>query len=219
MLLLYCMTEAGVDSGQLLGVRGAEVLTSERNGIACHFSALEGTESKTQDDALAFWAVTNGLFQINSVIPFRYPTLMPDENAIQEFLAANASSYLGDLRRIRGLVQMKITIQTTPASTAKTEPISGTEYLKQRQRESQSALVATDAIKNVGAGMVREWKQEQRQNATILFALIERTALSKFRSMISKTENVDAQISVSGPWPPSEFVNSSPELSSTVKND
>ncbi|MCU1305459.1 MAG: hypothetical protein JWN45_154, partial [Acidobacteriaceae bacterium] len=160
MLLLYCMTEAGVDSGQLLGVRGAEVLTSERNGIACHFSALEGAESKTQDDALASWAVTNGLFQTNSVIPFRYPTFMPDENAIQEFLAANVSPYLADLRRIRGLVQMKITIQTPPASTAPTVPTSGTEYLKQRQRESQSALAATDAIKNVGAGIVREWKQE-----------------------------------------------------------
>src|SRR5260370_10946307 len=112
MLLLYCMTEAGVDSGQLLGVRRAEVLTSERNGIACHFSALEGAASKTQDDALAFWAVINGLFQTNSVIPFRYPTLMPDENVIHEFLAANASSYLKDRRRIRGLVQMKTTIQT-----------------------------------------------------------------------------------------------------------
>jgi hypothetical protein len=113
---------------------------------------------------------------------------------------------------------MKITIKTAPASTLNAIPTSGTEYLKQRQRASQSASEASDAIKNVGAGMVREWKQEQRQNATILFALIERTALSKFRSMISKTENFDAQISVSGPWPPSEFVNSSPEMSSSGKN-
>jgi hypothetical protein len=114
---------------------------------------------------------------------------------------------------------MKVTIQMPPASTATAVPTSGTEYLKQRQRESQSALAATDAVKNACAGMVREWKQEQRQNATILFALIERTALSRFRSMISKTEDVDAQIGVSGPWPPSEFVNSSPEMSSIGKND
>jgi len=145
--------------------------------------------------------------------------LMPDENTIQKILAANASSYLGDLRRIRGLVQMKITIQTTPASTAKTVPISGTDYLKQRQRESQSASAATEAIKNAGVDIAHEWKQEQRKDATILFALIERKTLNEFKSRISKIENIDAQISVSGPWPPSEFVNSSPELSSIVKND
>jgi hypothetical protein len=213
------MTEAGVDSGQLLGVQGAEVLSSESNGLACHFSALENAHSKTQDDALAFWAVINGLFQANSVIPFRYPTFMPDENTIQEFLSANATSYLGELRRIRGLVQMKITIQTVPSTQENVAPTSGTEYLKQRQRESQSASAATEAIKRGGGHVVHEWKQEQRNNATILFALIERTALSKFRSMISKTENINAQISVSGPWPPSEFVNPSPELSPSVKND
>jgi hypothetical protein len=212
MLLLYCMTEAGVDSGQLLGVRGAEVLSCESNGLACHFSALEDTDSKTQDDALAFWAVTNGLFQTNSVIPFRYPTFMADENAIQEFLAANTTSYLAELRRIRGLVQMKVTIQTSPASTATAVPTSGTEYLKQRQRASQSALEASDAARKAAADVAYEWKQEQRKDVTILFALIERDMLNEFKSRIAKLGSSGAQVSYSGPWPPSEFVNSGLEV-------
>jgi hypothetical protein len=218
MLLLYCMTEAGVDSGQLLGLQGAEILSSEIDGLACHFSALKNPKGKTQDDALAFWAVIHAYFQKSAIIPFRYPTFIPDEIAIQEFLAANASLYLGELGRIRGLVQMKITIQTqlVPESAA---PTSGTEYLKQRQRASQSASAATEAIKDAGADVVREWKQEQRKDATILFAMIERSSLGEFKSLISKIENIDAQVSISGPWPPSDFVNSSPELPQTVKND
>src|SRR3954462_8781488 len=124
MLLLYCMTEASVDSAQLLGVRGAEVLSCESHGLACHFSALEDANGNTQDDALSFWTVINGFFQKHALIPFRYPTFMSDENAIQEFLAANASLYLGELRRIRGLAQMKITIQAVTTSAGNAKPTS-----------------------------------------------------------------------------------------------
>jgi len=215
MLLLYCMTEAGIERKELLGVNGSEVQAVEHNGVACHFSdSTESHPSSAQADALAFWSVVDRLFQQNTVIPFRYPTLMKDEPAIRNFLATNAEIYLNELQRMRGLVQAKIKISeaaSTPALKT-TSPASGTEYLKKRQRISQSITGAVEAAKETGSDLVRDWKQLQRKDATILFALIERGALTELKSRILKLDNVAAQVSVSGPWPPAEFVNCDSEL-------
>jgi hypothetical protein len=220
MLLLYCMTESGIERKELLGVNGSEVRAVEHNGVACHFSdSTESHPSSTQTDALAFWSVVDRLFQQNSVIPFRYPTLMEDEPAIRDFLATNADVYLNELQRVRGLVQAKITISeavSTPTPNT-ASPASGTEYLKQRQRISQSITDAVEAAKNTGSDLVKDWKQLQRKDATILFALIERNALTELKSRILKLDNVAAQVRVSGPWPPTEFVNCDPELPSLSK--
>src|SRR5437879_3481764 len=133
MLLLYCMTEAGVETAQMLGVQGSEVLSVESHGVCCHFSAQandndhERGSAENAADALAFWSVVNHLFQQTTVIPFRYPTMMPDETALQDFLAQNGRAYRSELERIRGLVQVKITVRLPENMEPIAKASSGTE--------------------------------------------------------------------------------------------
>jgi len=214
MLLLYCMTESGVETAQIVGVQGSEVLSVESHGVVCHFSAPANEHERgcAQDGALAFWSVVNRLFQQTTVIPFRYPTMMADETALQEFLALNGRAYQHELHRIRGLVQLKITVEVQEKIEPTSKPSSGTEYLRQRQRTGQSVAEATAAVAATGEGIVREWKKSQKHNSEILFALIERDNLAEFKARFAKLKDVSGQISFSGPWPPSEFVNCHPEV-------
>jgi hypothetical protein len=73
----------------------------------------------------------------------------------------------------------------------------------------EAAMVAVTAA---GDGIVKEWKESQKKDAKFLFALVERSALGEFKKRISQLKDSAAEINFSGPWPPSEFVNCSPEV-------
>ncbi|MCU1284284.1 MAG: Gas vesicle synthesis GvpLGvpF [Acidobacteriales bacterium] len=210
MLLLYCVTESVADA-HIPGVHGSPVSTIAEGGVLCHSSEWsERNKDDAQQDALAYWSVVNRLFQQTAVIPFRFPTFMKDQAAMQEFLALNAQGFLSELRRLRDLVQMRITIPSEPTSNA-APPTSGTEFLKQRQKSSRVSQDTIAALRASGEDLVREWKQSHRTGSTLLFALIGRGALEDLKSRISQIE-ASANVRVSGPWPPSEFIKCELEL-------
>jgi hypothetical protein len=142
---------------------------------------------------------------------------MPDQTALQDFLAQNGRAYRSELERIRGLVQVKITVRLPESTESNAKASSGTEYLRQRQRAGQFIAEAAAEVVSSGEGVVREWKKSQKNNTEILFALVERESLAEFKTRVAKLREVSAQINLSGPWPPSEFVNCHPEVPAVSK--
>lgn len=210
MLLLYCMAEA--DAGADVpprGVRGAGVEAVTRGGIACYFSRYEqfpgGSADELKQDALDFHWTVNHVFQQRAVIPFRFPTLVAEMAALESFLGQHAAQYVADLERLRGLVQMEVRLPppAADAAAASASP-SGTAYMKAKFDAAQKAAELENQLKTAAPG--REWKQRGRR----FFALIPRGEETQFRERVAAFG--DASLRVSGPWPPSEFVNCYPDV-------
>lgn len=208
MLLLYCMAEARPDAPiPPRGVRGAAVEVTQHHGLACYFSRYEnfggGSADELKQDALDFhWAV-NHVFQQQTVVPFRFPTLLPDSAALDKFLSQHAAAYIADLDRLRGRVQMEVRAPVK-ASEAAASATSGTAYLKSKFNAAQAAIEFEAQMKR--AAPSAEWKQR----ANRYFALVHRGDEQPFREAIGALQRNDLR--VSGPWPPSEFVNCYPDL-------
>lgn len=208
MLLLYCMAEARPDAPiPPRGVRSAAVEVTQHSGLACYFSRYEqfpgGAADALKQDALDFhWAI-NHVFQQQTVVPFRFPTLLSAPGALEDFLREHSSAYLADLERLRDRVQMEVRAPVR-ASEAAASAASGTAYLKARFDAVQAAVELESQMKK--AALAAEWKQRANRH----FALIARGSEESFRDAIASLGR--SELRVSGPWPPSEFVNCYPDL-------
>lgn len=206
MLLLYGMAE--VTDGEELslpphGVRSAAVETLGRGALVCYFSRYEsfpgGSADELKKDALDFhWAV-NHVFQKQAVIPFRFPTLLAADEDLEKFLARNSDAYLADLQRLRDRVQMEVRFSILAEAPASG---TGTAYLKAKFDATQKVIELENLMKSAAEA---EWKQRGNR----YFALIPRAVVTEFRDKIAGLGQ--ATLRVSGPWPPTEFVNCYPE--------
>ncbi len=210
MLLLYCMAEAS--SGESLpprGVRQAVVEVLQNESLSCYFSRYEafpgGSAEELKKDALDFhWAV-NHVFDKQTVIPFRFPTLLPSPDELDKFLERNRDAYLADLRRLHDCVQMEVRViipAEVPASG------TGTAYLKAKFDATQRLIELENLMKSA---VEAEWKQRGNR----YFALIPRKVIAEFRDKIAGLGQ--SSLRVSGPWPPTEYVNCYPEVSLSDK--
>lgn len=208
LLLLYCMAEKRPDAPiPPRGVRGAPVEVTQHSGLACYFSRYEefrgGTADELKQDALDFHWTINHVFEQQTVVPFRFPTLLSGSPALEDFLREHAAAYRADLKRLRDRVQMEVRAPVK-ASEAAASAASGTAYLKARFDAAQEATALESLLRQ--AAPHAEWKQR----ANRYFALITRGGEQPFRDAIAALGRSDLR--VSGPWPPTEFVNCYPDL-------
>ena len=208
MLLLYGMAEGMDGEGPSLppqGVRSTPVETLRRGALVCYFSRYEsfpgGSADELKRDALDFHWTVNHVFEKQTVIPFRFPTLLAADADLENFLKRNRDAYLADLQRLRDRVQMEVRFsmpEVAPASG------TGTAYLKAKFDATQKVVELENLMKSAVAA---EWKQRGPR----YFALIPRAVVTEFRDKLAGLGQ--ASLRVSGPWPPSEFVNCYPETS------
>src|SRR6478752_2475474 len=79
--------------------------------------------------AMEFHRVLMTLFHRGAMIPFRFPTIFPDEAALAEHLRKEGHKYSAQMDRFEKFAQLEARIagpSDPPAAT------SGTEYLRQR---------------------------------------------------------------------------------------
>ena len=205
MLLLYCMAEVKADPPiPPRGVRSAAVEGVQHGPLVCYLSRYEsfpgGSAEELKQDALDFHWTINHVFEKQAVIPFRFPTLLATESDLTNFLTRKSSAYAADLQRLRDLVQMEVRV-TLPAEAPASD--TGTAYLKAKFDAAQKA---TELENLVRSAVQAEWRQRGNRH----FALIPRGAVAEFRDKIADLGQ--ASLRVSGPWPPSEFVNCYPEV-------
>lgn len=203
MLLLYCMAEAVLEPPQT-GVRGAEVISSESRPV-CLFSRYEafelGSPEDLKADALAFYSVVNAALKQATVIPFRFPTLLADEAGLNNFISQHGEGFAAELERLRDTVQMNITFAITAADPDRS---SGTAFLASKRDAQNASEQMINKLKQSSPAI--EWKQSKPE---VMHARISRANAAEFRSSV-KAAMPSAH--VSGPWPPTAFVNCYPDL-------
>jgi hypothetical protein len=216
-VLAYCIAEQQkrIDIPES-GVEAAAIRWIDVDALRCFVSDCDAQmpRERVPEMVKAFNEVLQRIFAQTAIIPFRFPTLVEDEAALRRFVERRSAEYRSALRRLRDKVQIDVRIMTRP-KRAETSSRSGKAYLQEKsalQREAQSIL---QEFRGVSHSVAEEWGQGAAPDGIRAFALVERSSLPIFLKEIAKVA-IPAGISarVTGPWPPSEFIESTRKKSS-----
>ena len=81
----------------------------------------------------------------------------------------------------------------------------------QRQLANAPMDAAVEKIKHAAHNIAIETRQTRRGPSTTIFLLVPRDRVDQLRRVLTALA-LEAKVTFSGPWPPSEFVNCYPEL-------
>ena len=161
-VLAYCVADSEIDAPPPSGVEGAAVVQASAGGFTVFFSEEEfnlSSEERIRESALAFHQVNDAIFRITSMVPFRFPTLLPSISELEGFVERNRDVFEASLEATRDRVQMEVWIyprQPDAEPEAPIEPASGRAYLQgkataQREllRQAEAIRQRADAVTNV----------------------------------------------------------------------
>ena len=198
MLLLYCMTSG--EAAAPAGVGGAAVKPHLAGGIRCWYSEARHTSGAAKEDVLAFHGVVSALFREMGVVPFRFPTTMPDEAALHAWLEKHAPLVKSELARLRDTVQMELYFGANTAAPAG----SGRAYLEGKRDVLRALEKEAEKARAAVSNLVAEWRQKETREGLRCYALVQR---GSERVFLTQLGTIREGARVSGPWPPSEFLD------------
>ena len=210
-LLAYCVMEpSGAVEMPSAGIAGAKVEGLQESGLRCCFSRFESREHLSRipavESAYAFHQVLQALFRQATLISFRFPTLLENEEKLRQHLREHAPRYAEALTRLRHMVQMEIHVSKVQAAGGGTAPASGREYLQQRQAQAAELTAKVERFNQATCRWVVEWRERETNGGVRCYALLPRDAVSSFQQAAQALSQDLPGTRLSGPWPPSEFL-------------
>ena len=210
-MLAYCVAEQLTQFSSLgTGVEGAPVRWIDVGRLRCFVSdfAAQMPYAPVPEMVRAFNQVLQRIFAQAVIIPFRFPTIVESEDTLRQFVESRAAGYSGALERLRNKVQMDVRIMfKTRESVNSSSSKSGREYLEGRRERYQQAQSVMDEFRQVSNSLAEEWIQRDTPSGIRSFALVDRFSLAVFLERIgSVVTPADVSARITGPWPPSEFV-------------
>jgi hypothetical protein len=152
---------------------------------------------------------------VEALLPVRFGTLVDDDGALAESLAARRPQLARALGRVAGCEQMTLrvwgeSVPAAPAADLGGGP--GTRYLAERRHAQAWAhrVPELDAIRGQLEALVREERAERHDRPPLLATvqhLIPRGAGGRYVEVIdaARAELRPWRVSVTGPWPPYAF--------------
>jgi hypothetical protein len=161
-----------------------------------------------------------------SILPMRYGTVLPDEEAVRHFLSNRCDNLLRDLVRVAGAGEVGLRIDLTepvprpysPKEQDEHLPVSSPcQYLAlRRQRyefrdrlDRQVQLVTEDFVQAMH-GLYGDWRTLTSTVPTVvrLAFLVQRKLWTVFRQRLETKilEQASRRCTLLGPWPPYSFV-------------
>lgn len=213
--VLYCVTQSKEIVSVASGVCESGVQSRELAGIRVYWSEIAnpdaclGEPESLKQAASQFQRVLREILATITPLPFAFPTLLENAEALEEFVAAGQELYREALERVGDAVQYEITASWAVDEQADlATPVSGREYRKRRQ-EAAGRIAAIDSkLKNVTADAVREWRTRQERRTHHWFALVPRVSRERFIGLLrSAGPSEGVRLRLSGPWPPNEFIS------------
>ena len=210
-MLAYCVAEQQTQFSSLgTGVEGAPVRWIDVGRLRCFVSdfAAQMPYAPVPEMVKAFNQVLQRIFAQAVIIPFRFPTIVESEDTLRQFVESRAAEYSGALKRLRNKVQMDVRIIFKTRENVNTSSSkSGRGYLEGRRDRYQQAQSVMDEFRRVSNSLVEEWIQRDTPSGIRSFALVDRSSLAVFLERIgSVVTPADISARITGPWPPSEFV-------------
>ncbi len=162
-------------------------------------------------------AVVNDIFSRSAVLPFRYPTIVADEEELARLALERGASFLDFLKRVSDKVQMDVRLAIasgtsnenphpapTPGARVGQPAVTGRAYLEGRAR--CQALLSEAAERCRQTARSADWRIQQRAENIRCQALISRVEVISFLERMRTLELPDGvKAAISGPWPPAGF--------------
>lgn len=229
-LLLYCIANASSggpnDEPGVHGARLERVVHGELVAVVSPVADMARVMAPAQVDLLAYERVIRSRHAVADVVPMRFGSVLSGEAAVRAHLDEQRASYLRVLARVAGCVEVGVRalISSPPPPVMREEvaPIrSGADYLKARrhrysaesQLRDQCAALEQSLLSKV-APLCREHRMEfsrPRPGEPVLcsvYFLVQRDQVPAFRAALSSSPGADhPETSLSGPWPPFNFVD------------
>jgi hypothetical protein len=209
-VLAYCIVEQQTQFDvPPPGVEGEPVRWIDVAALRCFFSnfASPMRDQPAPEILTAFNRVLRAIFSHNTIIPFRFPTVVENEGVLRQFLETRSDDYRAALHRLHNKVQMDVRLTLEPATASEPAPRSGKSYLEHRRAQHQEVQLALDKLRCAANSLAESWVQRDIPSGARGFALVDRSALPFFLEKIGRVltpAGISAR--VTGPWPPSEFV-------------
>ena len=154
-----------------------------------------------------FNRVLQRIFSQTAIIPFRFPTIIETEDVLRQFVEPRAAEYVNALHRLRNKVQLDVRITLAPSGTPEGPVQSGKSYLRERQARYGEVQSTLERFRSASGSLAESWVERDTPAGIRGFALVDRSSLDAFLDRIAGVltpAGVSAR--VTGPWPPSEFV-------------
>ena len=214
-LLLYCVTKPGnLLNVSRSGVADMPLSRLDRSDLAIFFSHSSAPEpwlrTPLRDSALQFHRVLLDIFKSTAIIPFRFPTILKDEQALTEHIEEHADEYNALLKKFANKAQLELRVSF--ASPNSLGSGSGTEFLRERQKRQKALQKFSAALELTTRTCGAEWRERRLNSGFRGFVLLERRQAAEFKHAVADIPvplELDARLS--GPWPVTEFLDLSSE--------
>lgn len=211
-ILLYYVSLPAAPIAEVEGVCGSVLKHSEISDLSACYSEIDSLpqdSAKLAEEAVRLFHVQQAGFAAGCIVPFRFPSLFPDEAALREFLRSQSAELTRTLARINAMSQFDIRISTDhPGAT----PQSGTEYLRSRASQSAAIAKAESRCRALLADIARDWVVRHGPVRSTLHVLVPRSeeqeTADRFRALAPPS---DCRLVILGPWPPGAFVGTNTE--------
>lgn len=204
-LLLYFVAPEQAPDFAAKGVGDAAVQYAAAEGLRCYYSEFAATENAATA-ALQFHRVIQQALHRGPVIPFRYPTVVRNADALREPLVQRGARFRAHLADHAGHVQMEVRLRLTAQTRPQPQTVSsGAAYLRQRAEAMRVLDRAAETCRESAPAL--EWRRRDSGDMVRCYFLVDRTQSAAFPDRlraIQLPEQVTAI--VSGPWPPMEFL-------------
>jgi Gas vesicle synthesis protein GvpL/GvpF len=214
-VLAYCITEQksqiDVPPG---GVEAAPIKTIDAGTLRCFASdfATRMPDEPVPEMVKAFHAVLQRIFSQTGIIPFRFPTIVENDETLRKFVLSRSAEYASALRRLRNKVQMDIRVTLMSAGAPESSQRSGKSYLEGRRAQHHKVQSILTEFRRVSNMLAENWVERDSASGIHGFVLLDRSSLPVFLEKIGRVRTpAGVSARITGPWPPSEFVEAAHE--------
>ena len=210
-VLAYCITETEAQiQVPSVGLEGHAIRSLTESGLRCFISdyGKEAAGKPVRESALTFSRVLQDIFGQVAIIPFCFPTILPSESEISDFVRENAGEYRQALSRLRDSVQMDVHISfRDPEQKLEAQDESGTDYLRKRLSRHQHLGGVAEEFRRAAQPFIQDWRQREVATGVRGHALIARGLAASFLEKMERMPvPANVHVRVSGPWPAAEFL-------------
>ena len=210
-MLLYAVVAANANAPETRGLHGHR-LEAIRGSLAA-IIAEECSERlhASGDQSRAFAEIICDLARTTSMLPIRFPTMLPTRSAVLRELQANEAAWRRRLTELDGLSEVVIRAQEPKADheVGAAPADSGTTYLLSRAEVIHRREASVTEISELVGPWAREIKVLPPNQGVRLACLVADADLPHLRDAVTTWQQGRGgrQVAVSGPWPVFSFVS------------
>jgi hypothetical protein len=198
------------------------VVVSEHLPVDAARLAADDSNSAAREHA----RVIADCFAQSTVLPFRFGTTFPDDDALRRSVRSNQRHFMANVERLRGKAEMHLKVLIDDVAAAPRDPSvsraaasTGEQYLhnlhesasRQRERQSRARALSLQ-MHRMFLPIAEEITCKRTDSGKMLLDiahLVDKKTVERYQNKYSSAtqQMKDCAMQLSGPWPPYHFVH------------